>query len=276
MNALEIKGLSRSFKGFVLKDISFELPNGCIMGLVGENGAGKSTTIKLILNILKKDSGEIRIFGKEYFEAIKEDIGVVMDDLGLPDCLNVKKVDAVMKGIYSNWNSVVYFDLCRKLRVPEDKNIKEFSKGNKAKLAIVIALSHEAKLLLLDEPTSGLDPLVRDEILDILNDYTRDENHSVLISSHIVSDLEKLCDYIGFIHSGQLILFKQKDELLSEYGVIHLSNDDFKNFDKEPVLHYEVNPYGVKAIVKRGIAGYDYENVDIEELFVSMIKELNR
>ena len=158
MNALEIKGLSRSFKNFELKDVSFVLPEGCIMGVVGDNGAGKSTTIKLILNMLKKDSGEIKLFGKDFDDSVKEDVGAVLDDLGLPDCLDIKKTEKVMKGIFKNWESDTYFDLCQRLRIPYDKTIKEFSKGNRAKLAIVIALSHRAKLLLLDEPTSGLDP----------------------------------------------------------------------------------------------------------------------
>ncbi|MGN1405404.1 MAG: ABC transporter ATP-binding protein [Erysipelotrichaceae bacterium] len=276
MNALEVKGLSRSFKNFELKDVSFVLPEGCIMGLVGENGAGKSTTIKLILNMLKKDGGEIKLFEKDYEDSVKEDIGTVLDDLGLPDCLDVKKTDKVMNGIYQNWDSNVYFDLCQRLRIPQDKTVKEFSKGNRAKLAIVIALSHKAKLLLLDEPTSGLDPLVRDEILDILNDFTREDDHSILISSHIVSDLEKLCDYIVFIHDGKIILCKEKDELVNEYGTVHLSIADFEKIDRKYVLHYEKNPYGVKAIVKREAGKYDFERVDIEELFVAMIKELNR
>ena len=276
MNALEIKGLSKNFSNFELKDISFNLPSGCIMGLVGENGAGKSTTIKLILNIIKKDAGEIQILSNNYYDGIKEDIGVVLDDLGLPDCLDIYKTDKVMNGIFHNWQSDTYFELCKKLRVPENKTIKEFSKGNKAKLAIIIALSHKAKLLLLDEPTSGLDPLVRDEILDILNDYTRDENNSILISSHIVSDLEKLCDYIVFIHDGRIMLNKEKDELLNEFGVINCSLDDFAKIDKERVLHYEENPYGVKAIVKRAGLDLDFEPVNIEELFVNMVKELKK
>ena len=257
MNALEIKGLSRSFKNFELKDVSFVLPEGCIMGMVGENGAGKSTTIKLILNMLKKESGEIKLFGKDFDDSVKEDVGAVLDDLGLPDCLDIKKTEKVMKGIFRNWESDTYFDLCQRLR-------------------IVIALSHKAKLLLLDEPTSGLDPLVRDEILDILNDYTREDNHSILISSHIVSDLEKLCDYIVFIHNGRIILCKEKDELVNEYGTVNLSADDFAKIDSEHILHYEKNPYGIRAIVKRAAGKYDFERVDIEELFVAMIKELNR
>lgn len=276
MNALEIKGLSRSFKNFELKDVSFVLPEGCIMGMVGENGAGKSTTIKLILNMLKKESGEIKLFGKDFDDSVKEDVGAVLDDLGLPDCLDIKKTEKVMKGIFKNWESDTYFDLCQRLRIPYDKTIKEFSKGNRAKLAIVIALSHRAKLLLLDEPTSGLDPLVRDEILDILNDYTREDNHSILISSHIVSDLEKLCDYIVFIHNGRIILCKEKDELVNEYGTVNLSADDFAKIDSEHILHYEKNPYGIRAIFKRAAGKYDFERVDIEELFVAMIKELNR
>ena len=196
MNALEIKGLSRSFKNFELKDVSFVLPEGCIMGMVGENGAGKSTTIKLILNMLKKDSGEIKLFGKDFDDSVKEDVGAVLDDLGLPDCLDIKKTEKVMKGIFKNWESDTYFDLCQRLRIPYDKTIKEFSKGNRAKLAIVIALSHRAKLLLLDEPFSALDYQTRLNVSEDIYTILRKKHKSAILVTHDIAEAISFCDRI--------------------------------------------------------------------------------
>ena len=193
MNALELKKVSKSFSGFYLDNISFTLPSGCIMGLIGENGAGKSTTIKLILDMLHKDSGTITILGKDNGKDIAltiEDGGVVLDEVGMPECLTAKQIGNVMKHTFRNWNEDEYVRLLQKLSLPDNKPFKDFSRGMKMKLGIAVALSHGAKLLLLDEPTSGLDPVVRDEVVDMFYDFTRDENHSILISSHIVSDLE--------------------------------------------------------------------------------------
>ena len=186
-NAIEIKNLSKKFKGFELSDISFNLPSGCIMGLVGENGAGKTTTIKLILGMLNKDSGSVKIFGNDNsqnLEQIKQEIGVVTDTIGIPKCLALKQIDAVMRGTFKNWDSEKFYSLAKKFSLPEKKQFGAFSRGMKMKLGIAIALSHNAKLLILDEPTSGLDPVVRDEVVDMLIDFTRDENCSILISSH--------------------------------------------------------------------------------------------
>ena len=212
MNALELKKVSKSFSGFYLDNISFTLPSGCIMGLIGENGAGKSTTIKLILDMLHKDSGTITILGKDNGEDIaltKEDVGIVMDEVGMPECLTAKQIGKVMKHTFRNWNEDEYARLLKKLSLPDNKQFKDFSRGMKMKLGIAVALSHGAKLLLLDEPTSGLDPVVRDEVVDMFYDFTRDENHSILIFSHIVSDLEKLCDYVAFLHKGKLLLCEE-------------------------------------------------------------------
>ena len=197
MNALEIRNLTKTYPGFTLDNLNLTLPSGCIMGLIGENGAGKSSTIKLILNMLHKNCGTIRILGKDNtdnIELTKEDIGVVMDEVGIPECLTVKQVGNVMKHTFRNWDDTEYARLVQKLALPDQKQFKEFSRGMKMKLGIAIALSHNAKLLILDEATSGLDPVVRDEVVEMFSDFTRDENHSILISSHIVSDLEKLCD----------------------------------------------------------------------------------
>lgn len=278
MNAIEVKNLTKTYSGFKLDNVSFALPSGCIMGLVGENGAGKSTTIKLILDMLKKDSGEIEIFGQDAcdnIKALKEDIGVVLDDVGIPDLLKAGEVGKIMKCTFKNWSESDYAENLKRLSVPTDKPFKELSRGMKMKLGIAIALSHNAKLLILDEATSGLDPVVRDDVLNIFNEFTRDENHSVLISSHIVSDLEKLCDYIAFLHKGKLMLFEEKDALLADYGVIHCAESRLSELDPSSVIHKSVSPYGAEAVVKRGKIPSDLEisPISIENLFVQMAKE---
>ena len=192
MNAIEIRDLTKKFKGFSLDNLSLTLPSGCIMGLIGENGAGKSTTIKSILGMIRPDSGEVKVLGQELTADLKNDIGIVLDEVGLPESINIKNVNTIMKKMFKNWNEKEFYERVDSFSLPRDKAFKNFSKGMKMKLGIAIAMSHDAKLLILDEPTSGLDPLVRDELIDVLNDFTRDENHSILISSHIVSDLEKL------------------------------------------------------------------------------------
>ncbi len=278
MNALELKNVSKSFSGFCLDNISLTLPSGCIMGLIGENGAGKSTTIKLILDMLHKDGGTITILGKDNEKDIsltKEDIGVVMDEVGMPECLTAKQIGNVMKHTFRNWNETEYARLLQKLSLPDNKQFKDFSRGMKMKLGIAVAMSHGAKLLLLDEPTSGLDPVVRDEVVDMFYDFTRDENHSILISSHIVSDLEKLCDYVAFLHKGKLLLCEEKDVLLSEYGIIHCTVEQLSELDRNMVKYKKDTPYGAEVIVSRKNAqdGFKLSPISIEELFVFMVKE---
>ena len=278
MNALEIKNLSKSFSGFKLDNLNLTLPSGCIMGLIGENGAGKSTTIKLILDMLHKDSGMIKILGRDNQDNIdvtKEDIGVVMDEVGIPECLNAKQVGKIMRYTFRNWNDEEYANYLKKLSIPADKPFKEFSRGMKMKLGIAIAMSHESKLLLLDEATSGLDPVVRDEVVEMLSDFTRDENHSILISSHIVSDLEKLCDYVAFLHKGKLLLCEEKDRLLGEYGIIHCTAEQLSELDPKAVKHKKETPYGVEAIVLRDkiSSNIKISPISIEELFIFMVKE---
>ncbi len=278
MNALEIKNLTKKFNDFQLDNLNLTLPTGCIIGLIGENGAGKSTTIKLILNMLKKDSGTITILGKDNetnIHLIKEDIGVVMDETGIPDCLTAKQVGKIMKHTFQHWNEQEYNHLLNKLSLPTNKPFKDFSRGMKMKLAIAISMSHDSKLLLLDEATSGLDPVVRDEVVEMLHEFTRDENHSILISSHIVSDLEKLCDYIAFLHKGKLLLFEEKDLLLSEYGMIHCTTEQLHKFDVSAIKYKKESAYGIEAIVHRNAIPSDIQVtlITIEELFVFMVKE---
>ena len=280
MNALEIKNLTKAYDGFTLDNLNLTLPSGCIMGLIGENGAGKSTTIKLILDMIHKDGGSITILGKDNTDSIeltKEDIGVVMDEVGIPECLTVTQVGKVMKNTFRNWDTAEYCRLTKKLALPDKKQFKEFSRGMKMKLGIAIALSHNAKFLILDEATSGLDPVVRDEVVEMLGDFTRDENHSILISSHIVSDLEKLCDYIAFLHKGKLLLCEEKDQLLAEYGLIHCTAEEFQNLPSDAIKHKKENPYGAQAMVLRSAvpSSINISPISIEELFVFMVKEIS-
>ena len=273
MNALEIKNLNKAFPGFQLENLSLSLPSGCIMGLIGENGAGKSTTIRLILEMLKPDSGSIIVLGQERIN--KEDVGVVLDEVGIPECLTAKQVGKVMGNIFRSWEPEIYEALLRKLSIPTDKPFKEFSRGMKMKQGIAIAMSHGPKLLILDEATSGLDPVIRDEVVEMFSEFTRDESHSILISSHIVSDLEKLCDYVAFLHKGKLLLCEEKDLLLGTYGIVHCSAEQLNELDPAAVLGRKVNAYGAQAIVRRDAVptGMSVSPVTIEELFLFMVKE---
>lgn len=278
INAIEIKGLTKNYRGFMLDGLNLALPGGCILGLIGENGAGKSTTIKLILDMIKRDGGSVKILGRdnsEEIKLIKEDVGTVFDDVGIPECLNARQVGKIMRGTFRNWSDKDYDALLQRLDVPLDKPFGKFSRGNRMKLGLAVAMSHNAKLLLLDEATSGLDPIVREEVLDILNDFTRDEEHSVLMSSHIVSDLEKICDYIAFLHKGKLILFEEKDALLAEYGIIHCTEQRLAELDPTAIKHKKITPYGAEAIVKRSAvpSGTELSPITIEELFVRTAKE---
>ena len=280
MNAIEIKDLCKTYPGFSLDHVNLTLPCGCIMGLVGENGAGKSTTIRLILDMIARDSGTITLLGKDNRENIrllKEDIGVVLDEVGIPACLNPKQVGKIMANTFRNWEQAVYDSLLEKLAVPPEKPFKDFSKGMKMKLGIAIALSHRPKLLILDEATSGLDPVVRDEVLDLFSEFTREESHAVLISSHIVSDLEKLCDYIAFLHKGRLLLCEEKDALKEKYGILRCSREQLSALPPEAVIGRKETAYGVEAIAARDAvpAGLSLSPIDIEELFIFMVKGAN-
>ena len=275
MNAIEIKNLTKHYRGFSLENLNLTLPSGCIMGLVGENGAGKSTTIRLLLGMSRPDCGEITVFGQKLTPALKEQIGVVLDEPGYPGCMTAQQIGSMLSGIFRGWEQKIYDNYLHKLRIPDNKPFKEFSKGMKMKLCLAAALSHGAKLLILDEATSGLDPVVRDELLDVFNDFTRDEGNSVLISSHIVSDLEKLCDYIAFLHRGRLMLCREKDELLNEFAFVQGSREEI---DVLPTIGRRDGRFGTEAIVRRTDipAGMKTSPVTIEDLFVFMAKEEGR
>ena len=275
MNALEIRDLTRHFGDFTLDSLNLTLPGGCILGLIGENGAGKSTTIRLILGMLRPDGGTVTILGRDNRDNLaltKQDIGVVLDEVGIPECMTPKQVGRVMADVFTRWDAKTYEGLLERFSLPENKKFKDFSRGMKMKLGLAVALSHQAKLLILDEATSGLDPVVRDEVVSILSEFTRDESHSILISSHIVSDLEKLCDYVAFLHKGKLLLYEEKDMLLSEYGILHCRPEDLP---ETGVLHKKLSPYGAEAIVRRDAVkpGTALSPISMEELFVFMSKE---
>lgn len=278
MNALEIRGLTKHYKDFTLGPLDLTLPGGTICGLVGENGAGKSTTMKLILGVCEADSGSVTVLGRdnhaEAFIRTKADLGVVLDDPGIPQCLTALQVGKIMAGIYPNWDADAYAELCRKFALPTNKKFKDYSRGMKMKQGLAVALAHHPKLLLLDEATSGLDPVVRDELIDMLLDFARDEDHAVLVSSHIVSDLEKLCDTIAFLHKGKLLLCEDKDALRDEYALWHGTAEQLAELDDSAILSRRTTPYGAEALVRReGVpAGSPLTPVSIEELFVQMVK----
>lgn len=278
MNALELKNVSKSFQGFCLEDLTLMLPGGCIMGLIGQNGAGKTTTIKLILDMLQLDGGSITVLGmdhKQHACLIKEDVGVVLDEVGIPACLTPKQVGKIMQHTYKRWDMQRYAALLQRLSLPENKPFSDFSRGMKMKLGIAVAMSHGAKLLILDEPTGGLDPVVRDQVVEMFYEFTREEDHSILISSHIVSDLERLCDYVAFLHRGKLLLCEEKDALLDTYCCVRGSAEQLALLDQSKILHKKQTPYGDEIVMRRRDvpSEFSYGPISVEELFVTMVKE---
>ena len=279
MNAIECRDLTKSYQGFTLDHITFTLPAGCILGLVGENGAGKSTTLKLLMNATSREDGQVSLLGTDNqspdFLQTKQDIGVVLDEACLPEVITPLELGKLMSLTYTRWDQPLYESYLTRFDIPRTKQFKDFSRGMKMKLGIAVALSHHPRLLILDEATSGLDPVVRDEVMDIFNEFTRDENHAILISSHIVSDLEKICDYIAFLHKGRLILCEEKDRLKEEYGVLHCTAQDAAAISASAIVGKRVSPLGCELLVKRsGVPGNStFSPVDIEQLFIFMAKE---
>ena len=277
-NSIEIHGLNKSYPDFALRDISLTLPGGAIMGLIGENGAGKTTLMKCILNLVRRDSGTITLLGydnvKEERQA-KAEIGVVLDEAYFPESLNALQVGGVMAKTYRRWDGKQYQNYLTRFGLPEKKPFKDFSRGMKMKLAIAVALSHSPRLLVLDEATAGLDPIVRDEVLEIFNEFTREEDHSILISSHILSDLEKLCDYIAFLHQGRLLFCDEKDRLLEEYGIFVGTADQVNSLQDGAVVARENSSFGgVRCLVKRALvpAGWALERPTVEDIVLFLVK----
>ena len=282
-STLILKNVNKKYEksNFAIKDISFSIPEGSIVGFIGENGAGKSTTMNCILNVIRRDSGTIEIFGREMTDEdidSRENIGVVYDSNNFPEYLTAKQLADILGRIYSKWDDFCFEQFLRRFGLPESQKIKSYSRGMSMKLAIAVALSHDSKLLILDEATSGLDPIMREEILDVLLEFIKQENHSILLSSHITSDLEKIADYIVFIHNGEIILNKTKDELIYEYGVIRCSENDFHNILSEDILSSMKKDYQIDVLIKnRKLIEKKYKNlivdsVSLDEIMLLLVK----
>lgn len=265
---LKASHLVKNYPGFSLKDVSLNLPSGCIMGFIGENGAGKSTTFKALLDLIRLDGGFITFWGKTLAEnsaQLKEDIGIVFDNMNFYETLTPKQIGRICSSTYKNWDPKIYQNYLTRFSLPEQKELKTFSKGMQVKQSLAVALSHNPKLLILDEATSGLDPVVRDDILDIFLDFVQDEQHSILVSSHITSDLEKIADYITFIHDGKIIFSESKDALLYDYGIIRCGSAGFDVMDKKDILAFRKTDYQYNVLIKnRKTASQKYKDAVID------------
>lgn len=276
-NILELEKVCKTFPrtDFALKDISFQVPYGAIMGFVGENGAGKTTTIGCILNTLQKSGGTVKLFGREMTDAdtdIRERIGVVYDGDNFPGYLTAGRLSNIMAGIYTKWDETLYGKYLDMFHLPVKQKIKNYSKGMTMKLAIAAALSHHPQFLILDEATSGLDPVVRDDILDVFLEFVQEEDHSILLSSHITSDLEKVADYITFIHNGKLIMTASKDELMYNYAVLRCREKQFQALERADIVAYRKKDYQIDVLVADGRkAEHKYGNVIVDHVSVDEI-----
>ncbi|MBC5639223.1 MULTISPECIES: ABC transporter ATP-binding protein [Clostridia] len=280
-NVLEINNITKDYKKFKIDNISFNLPKGYIMGFIGANGAGKTTTIKLILNMIKRDSGEIKVFGLDNIreeERIKEQIGVVFDECYYLEDWTLNDVEKAVSMFYKNWNSSIYEKYLKEFNLARDKKVKDLSRGMRMKLMIAVAFSHEAKLLILDEPTSGLDPVARDEFLDILRDYIEDEEKSVIFSSHITSDIEKIADYITYINNGKIIFTGEKDEFLEKYCIIKGGKEDITESQKKEIIGLRMHSTGFEGLIElKKAVGFSskviIEKASLDEIMIYMNKE---
>lgn len=279
-NALELRHVSRRLGDFELRDVNLTLPKGCILGLVGENGAGKSTTIRLLTGELRPDSGTVSVLDAEPggpdFRAVKERLGVVLDDAWFPEILNARQVGTMMAMTYESWDAELYESYLTRFTLPREKNFKDYSRGMRMKLAIAAALAHRPEVLLLDEATAGLDPIVRDEVLEIFREFSEAEDHAILISSHILSDLEKLCDYIAFLHQGKLLFCQEKDRLLETYGLFVGTRQQAEELAEDAVLAREDSDFGgVRAIVRRDAvpACLPLEKPTVEDIILAMVRK---
>lgn len=288
MEAIKVSNLSKRYKKSSrpsLDNVSLDLPQGCVLGLVGENGAGKTTLINAITGSVKFDSGSIEVLGHDIDAAsqnktddrFRQDIGTVLAEDSFPEIMTAGMIGNVMKSIYINWDSACYNRYLEKFGLDSKKKYKEYSRGMKMKLSIAVAMSHNAKLLLLDEATSGLDPVVRDQLLDEFNEFTRDENHSILISSHITSDLEKICDYIAFIHEGRIVMCDTKDAILDKYGILHCTDDVLAELEDGAVAGSKSSDYGAEALVVRSKVPdtFDISPVSLDDIIVYIARGID-
>lgn len=277
---LEMKDVRKQYDRFLL-DCTLRIEEGRVVGLVGQNGAGKTTTFKAMLNLIDIDAGTISLFGKAHDQLSVEDkmkIGVVLSDAGFSEYLNVKGVLSIVRNLYKNFNETEFLKKCATFQIPMDKKIKDFSTGMKAKLKLIVAMSHDAKILILDEPTAGLDVIARDELLDMLRGYMEDETHSILISSHISSDLESLCDDFYMIHNGKIVLHEDTDVLLSDYGILKVSEKQFQTLEKQYILKVKEESFGYRCLTKEKQFFMDnYPDIVVEkgtmdEMILMMVK----
>ena len=279
--AIRVKGLTKHYKDFTLDNVSFEVPTGSIVGFIGENGAGKSTTIKAILDLIRKDAGTIELLGQENGAGnreIKEQIGVIFDECYFPDGLTVEDVNRMMKYTSRQWETETFFGYCKRFELPGKKAVKEFSRGMKVKLSIAAALSHQAKLIILDDACGSLDPVVRNEILDIFMDFIQEEEHSILLSSHITSDLEKIADHITFIHRGRLLMTASKNDLAYHYGVMRCRENQFRALAPEDILAYRKRDLQIDVLVRdkkeaeRKYKDVVIDHVSVDEIMLLLVK----
>lgn len=276
-NAIEIRDLTVKYDGFTLDHINFDVAKGSIMGFIGQNGAGKTTTIKSMLNIIKRDEGSIKMLGLDNIKdeyVIKEQLSAVFDELPFDDQLNAKDLNFILRDVYREWDSNLYKGYLDRFGLPMKKKFGDFSKGMKMKLQIAAALSHNAKLLVMDEATTGLDPVVRNECLDIFLEYLQDENHSILMSSHITSDLEKVADSVTFINKGKILLTGYKDDVLDTHGVIKCKKSDYKEIEPADIVSARITDYGAeimvsdKAMCRNKYSGLALDNTTLEEIML--------
>ena len=280
MNAIEIKGLVKKYdEKFQLGKLDLTVPKGVIVGLIGENGAGKTTLLKAILNIIQTDEGTIKINGRDnHEEKTKENIGVVLDNMFFPELLTAKDIELAMRGIAKNWDTELYYNYLKEFSLPVDKPLKALSKGMRKKLEIATALSHHPDILILDEATSGLDPVIRNEILDIFLNFIQDENHTIILSTHITSDLEHVADKIVFIDQGKIVLDKDREELIDHYGILKCDPDKMDQVKKEDYICYKKNKYDVEFLVtnrekiRKKYPSFIVDKMTLEELMLLMIK----
>ena len=278
-NNILVQNLCKQFEGFSLDNVSFKVPKGRIVGFIGENGAGKSTTINLILNELNKDSGQIQVFGIDHtIPTVKENIGVVFDECNFHDVFPAADIEKILKRVYKTWDSNLFSQYLKKFKIPTKKTIGTFSKGMKMKLSIICAMAHRPKLLILDEATTGLDPVVRDEVLDLFWEFIQDEDCSIFFSSHITSDIQKIADYVILIHQGKIIFEEQKDNLVYNYGVEKCGKEKFAQFSSDDYIIHRTTNMSVECLVhdkeafKQKYKNIIVDNATLEDIMLFYVK----
>lgn len=285
-NVLNLSNVTKKYTDFTLDHVSFSVPKGCICGFIGQNGAGKTTTIQLILDIIKKDGGNIEVMGQDMEKngvALKENIGVVYDEMGFHEFMTPCEINTMMKNIYKNWQQDTFFDYLKRFSLPRNKRCGAFSRGMRMKLQIAVALSHNAGLLIMDEPTSGLDPIVRNEMLQIFQEFVMDENHTILLSSHITGDLERIADMVVFIDHGKIVLSGNKDEILENHGLIKCKKEDIEAIDKEDIVYVRKSGFGAEILVfdkkkcSRKYEKFVMDTIGLEEIMIFYVnKEMEK